>query len=29
MTNPEIERRLAQALAKTAPDDVEGVLSRC
>ena len=29
MTEAEIERRLAQALEKTAPDDVQGVLSRC
>ena len=29
MTDERIERNLAQALDKTAPDDVEGVLSRC
>ena len=29
MTNEQMERRLASALDKTAPDDVNGVLSRC
>ena len=29
MTNEEMERRLARALDKTTPDDVNGVLSRC
>ena len=29
MTNEQMERRLAGALDKTAPDDVNGVLSRC
>ena len=29
MTNEQMERQLAKALAKTAPDDVNGVLSRC
>ena len=29
MTNEQMERRLAKALDKTAPDDVNGVLSRC
>ena len=29
MTNEQMERRLARALDKTAPDDVNGVLSRC
>lgn len=29
MTNQELERRLEQALARLAPDDLEGVLSRC
>ena len=29
MKEAEIERRLAQALEKTAPDDAQGVLSRC
>ena len=29
MTNEKMERRLASALEKTAPDDVSGVLSRC
>ena len=29
MTNEQMERRLASAVEKTAPDDVSGVLSRC
>ena len=29
MTNEQMERRLASAVEKTAPDDVNGVLSRC
>lgn len=29
MTNQELERRLAQAITHTAPNDPEGVLSRC
>ena len=29
MTNDQMERRLSAALDKTAPDDVDGVLSRC
>jgi uncharacterized membrane protein YkoI len=29
MTNEQMERRLAKALDKTTPDDVNGVLSRC
>ena len=29
MTNEKMEQRLAAALEKTAPDDVNGVLSRC
>ena len=29
MTNEQMERRLARALDKTTPDDVNGVLSRC
>ena len=29
MTNEKMERQLAAALEKTAPDDVDGVLSRC
>ena len=29
MTNEKLEQRLAQALEKTAPHDVDGVLSRC
>ena len=29
MTNEKMEQRLAAALKKTAPDDVNGVLSRC
>ena len=29
MTNEKMERQLAVALEKTAPDDVDGVLSRC
>ena len=29
MTNEKMEKRLASALEKTAPDDVSGVLSRC
>ena len=29
MTNDLVEKRLADALKKTAPDDVDGVLSRC
>ena len=29
MTNEQMERRLASAVKKTAPDDVSGVLSRC
>ena len=29
MTNEQMERRLARALDKTVPDDVNGVLSRC
>ena len=29
MTDQELERRLAQALSHSAPDDLEGVLSRC
>ena len=29
MTNQELERRIEQALAHSAPDDLEGVLSRC
>lgn len=29
MTNDFMEKRLADALEKTAPDDVDGVLSRC
>ena len=29
MTNEKMEQRLASALEKTAPDDVDGVLSRC
>ena len=29
MTNREIEQKLAQALEKTAPKDIQGVLSRC
>ena len=29
MTNEKMERHLAAALEKTAPDDVNGVLSRC
>ena len=29
MTNMELERRLANALSRTAPNDIEGVLSRC
>ena len=29
MTNEKMKRRLASALEKTAPDDVNGVLSRC
>ena len=29
MTDQELERRLAQALSHAAPDDLEGVLSRC
>ena len=29
MTNEKIKRQLAAALEKTAPDDVDGVLSRC
>lgn len=29
MTNQDLERRLAKAVLHTAPDDVEGVLSRC
>ena len=29
MTNQELERRLEQALARSTPDDLEGVLSRC
>ena len=29
MTNEQMKRRLVQALDKTAPDDVNGVLSRC
>lgn len=29
MTNQELERRLEQALSHAAPDDLEGVLSRC
>ena len=29
MTNEQMERRLAKALDKTAPDDINGVLSRC
>ena len=29
MTNEKMEKRLASALEKTAPDDVRGVLSRC
>lgn len=29
MTDKDIERRLADALAKSAPDDVEDVMSRC
>lgn len=29
MTDRELERRLEQALSHTAPDDLEGVLSRC
>lgn len=29
MTNQELEQRLAGALSRTAPDDLEGVLSRC
>lgn len=29
MTNEKMERQLAAALEKTAPDDMSGVLSRC
>ena len=29
MTDREIEQKLAQALEKTAPKDIQGVLSRC
>ena len=29
MTNEKMERQLAVALEKTAPDDMSGVLSRC
>ena len=29
MTNEKMEQRLAAAVEKTAPDDVNGVLSRC
>ena len=29
MTNEKMEQRLAAALKKTAPDDVNGVLSHC
>ena len=29
MTNQELERRLADAISRTAPNDLEGVLSRC
>ena len=29
MTNEKMERQLATALEKTAPDDMSGVLSRC
>ena len=29
MTSEQMERRLARALDKTTPDDVNGVLSRC
>ena len=29
MTNEKLEQCLAQALKKTAPHDVDGVLSRC
>ena len=29
MTDKDIERRLADALAKSAPDDVEDVMYRC
>lgn len=29
MTNQELERRLADAVSRTAPNDLEGVLSRC
>ena len=29
MTNQELERRLNRALSHAAPDDLEGVLSRC
>ena len=29
MTNQELERRLADALSRTALNDLEGVLSRC
>ena len=29
MTNEKMKRQLAAALEKTAPDDVDGVLSRC
>ena len=29
MTNEQMERHLASAVEKTAPDDVNGVLSRC
>ena len=29
MTDEKMEQRLAAALEKTAPDDVNGVLSRC
>lgn len=29
MTNEKLEQCLAQALEKTAPHDVDGVLSRC
>ena len=29
MTNEKMEQRLAAAVEKTAPNDVDGVLSRC